>query len=461
MSQRYIDMLYAIFIAVVQLQTHIEVLEKFLKFIEECAQSTESFPSPREKALPLYEVLNKIFYDEAEKWKNILNDACRSITSGLEFSKYYFMKSIQSIIKSAYKTGTTWGNIENETAIRDLTQPLIQTISTLIGSLIQAAGLFSRKSFEAAFLVASKLEEAKSDGSIVIEVDEGDAARIHPTWSALTDKGCRLIPKITDFDSKVENIVNVIGKTGEMLLENVNDVHDYIYKRDRTRLSQFVYGALKEAGGFEDKACEGITAHYIVEHLMTLGERLEETENFTIENIANYLEVTFKQKGFLEYEVYAALLDHGIPSFPRLRIRSRFERGSGGERREGTEVLETAAEDNYYELDVAAVIGGELWLAEVTVSENEEELKSKVKRSLELMNLLGAREALVVCTRKAREIPAEVPALRSANFVTFESLTSELQRLIESSSRRRRPVAKRFAARLDAATSSPATIQPV
>ena len=402
-----------------QLQTHVEALKEFLKRVKDCAQDLGS--APPKKELPLQEELSKIFKYETEKIKDLLDDSCNRIYRGSEESKYYFTRSIMKILDSSIekaKMVVDTDEIDLE-SMNDLTQPLVRTINALMCSLIQAASVFSRKSFEAAFLVASKLEKMmKNKEVIVAKIDESEAVKIHSTWCALADRGCRLIPRVHNFDEKVKYIC----KSFENFNLEVKVVHDYLLKKDYSSLSQFVFKSLNGMVNLEEKY---ILTNYIVEHLMNLSECLLKANEHTNENIEAYFNIVFKGKCFLEYEVYSAFLEHGIPVIPRLRILCPMN------------------SKKFYELDIITVIEDRLWLVEVTESEDEKELENKVGKLNELMTVLEAGGALVVCTRDAQEMLEQLSASGSVRIVTFGGLSSELQRAVRAALRSRRRTAVR------------------
>ena len=420
-----------------QLQTHYEALKYFLKIVKDCAEGRKEISNLDgfiDDKLPM--ILKITFSKETEDLKNVLVNACNSIRMGISRSQDYFKSSIIRILESALRARSRGELEETETSTpRDFAQPIMDAVGGLMRNLVAAMDLFSHRSFEAAFLVALKLkeiEESRESRPISVTVRDEDRIRIHPVWSSLADKGYNLLFRIPDFDNVHEDLLNLLKGMYEKLKNRKDEVHDAIYdtiyKRDRKKLSNLVYNALDT-----EKDLKNVVADYVVGHLAILGEQLDAAEEFTTDNLEKYLETVFGGNCFLEYEVYAALLEHGVPALPRLIISATDASEEELGAQEGT------ASKSYQELDVVARVGDELWLVEVTTSKNRQDLEDKAKNLSELMSWLGAEKALIVCTKEAREISKQLPEYEGVAFRSFGGLCSELQKLLKKSTKRRRP----------------------
>ena len=438
-----------------QLQTHAEMLGSFLKLVKGCADNVgkiENISTFIDELLP--HIPKRIFGHETNMLKSILIDVCGNMHEGLNLAQTYFKSSIVGILESALKARfsepysyTGGGSVAEEakSCIRTFEQLLLDTVSVLMSALVRAASIFSRKSFEAAFLVAFKLEEVRKESSWLLDITvrEEDVLRIHPTWSSLADKSHLLLLRIPDVDSIIENLVTCFKEISGELINRKDKVHDSIYKSDRKGLSKLVYDVLNVKDYLGDYL-KSVVIDYVVGHLLELGEHLRAADEFTIENIEAYLKTVFKNSCFLEYEVYAALLEHGVPALSRLVVSTNsLEGGLEREEEEGEEEGEEfegrkVTERGFQELDVVALVEGELWLVEVTTSKSVDDLRSKARSLSRLMSWLGAEKGLIVCTKEAYEISRELPESREVLFMSFEGLRSELHKLLRATLRRPR-----------------------
>jgi len=413
-----------------QLQTHAEALKGALKIIKDCTESREENISKFiDDELPT--ILKSTFSKETENLKNALVNACSSIRTGISLSQDYFKSSIVRVLELALRARSEKELEEAETfAPRDFMQPVMNAVGGLMVNLVVAMNLFSRRSFEAAFLVALKLKEIEESGEIRqinFEVRDEDAIRIHPVWSSLADEGYNLLLfRIPDFDDVLGDLLISLKEMCGKLEKIEGEVHDAILdaieegKHDRKKLSELVYNALDI-----DKDLKSVVVDYVVKHLVVLGEQLMKTEKrIKVESIRDYLKTVFGENCFLEYEVYAALLEHGVPALPRLVVSVK---NIPGKEREP---------ERLRELDVVARVGDKLWLVEVTTSKDAKELEDKAKNLSELRDLLYAEKALIICTKEALGISKQLPEREGVEFLSFEGLRNELQKLLKASTRR-------------------------
>ena len=404
-----------------QLQTHGEAFRNFLgiviKIIKEIIKDIDkdyggalNLSARIDDEIPT--ILKSIFSNETEELKNALLNACNSIQTGISRSQDYFKSSIVRILESTFRARS--GELEETKPPRDFIQPLIDTIGEFMKNLVVAMDLFSRKSFEAAYLVAFKLKEIEERETwpINVRARDEDRRRIYPVWASLADKGHNLLFRIPDFDNVLGDLLNLLNGMCKKIKnekEVFNAIFDAIYKRDRKNLSGLVYNALNA-----DRDFKTVVVEYVVEHLLMLGEQLHSVGELTTENVKAYLETVFENKCFLEYEVYTALLEHAVPALPRLII---------------------SATDTSGELDVVACIGGKLWLVEVTTGKD---LEDKAEKLSGLMSRLGAEKTLIVCTKEALEISKQIQNREEVEFLSFGELCNKhkLQKLLKASTRR-------------------------
>jgi hypothetical protein len=315
----------------------------------------------------------------------------------------------------------------------NLSQPLSNVATALLSTLVKTANLFSRKSFEAAYLTAETLERKTqlmlnlraSDLSIC----DKDAKCIHPTWSSLADRGCSLLVKTRNFGYQTDTIIEALNSSGRLLKDLTDKLHDPMIEYNRRKLLKIISNTLES--NIED-SLKYTLVNYIAEHLFALSGTLGRTGKILLDDIRYYLEVVFEGNCFLEYEVYAAFLEHGVPALPRLRLSypEYLEAQSSETPEENSSDKE--ASERIKELDVVAAPQNELWLAEVTKSETREKLGRKAEKLDWLARELEAEETLIVCTRAALKKAEELPKLEKVTFIAFEDLSSELQRLIKN-----------------------------
>jgi len=290
-----------------QLQTHYEALKYFLKIVKDCAESRKEISNLDgfiDDKLPM--ILKLTFNKETEDLKKALVDACNNILTGISRSQEYFKFSIVRVLESALRAGSGERLEEGEASMpRDFIQPVIDAVGGLMRNLVVAMGLLSRRSFEAAFLVALKLKEIEESGEsqhIRFRPREEDEIRVHPIWGSLADEGYNLLLRIPDFDNVLGNLLISLKGMCKKLENREDEVHDAILdaidedKHDRKKLSILVYNALDI-----DKDFKSVVVDYVVGHLVILGEQLMKTEkHIKVENIEKYLGTVFGSNGFLD-----------------------------------------------------------------------------------------------------------------------------------------------------------------
>jgi len=310
-------------------------------------------------------------------------------------------------------------------------------MSALLSMLVEVSGIFSRRSFEAAFLTAETLESKLQQAENVYIAEPGirdmDKKCIHPTWSLLADKGCSLLAKMRNYldDETITTVINALVNVGNSLNNKIKELHNLIFSGSKKELANVIFRELKSLENFN----KYILVDYIFKHLQTLRDALIEHFKFSgvpplPEDLEYYLKIVFEDGCFLEYEVYAALLEHGVPALPRVPLM--YTRVVQSEGKDYWEKIENVITD----IDVVAALGDNLWLIEVTKSERQDKLEGDVNELELLARRLGAEGALMVCTRAAREKAENDIKTEKVLFIAFEDLYSELHRLLWNRSAR-------------------------
>ena len=301
------------------------------------------------------------------------------------------------------------------------------------------AEVVSSKSFAAAFLTASVLDERLSRDRerliAKVEVARDEAPIIHSTWSKLAEGGTCLMRRLEFASLDVESTCEVLEDVGKSLSEEgrLMKVHDsmltYLQSGEASGLSELVYSALSSViqdKRVEDMLCEykGMLCEYITEHLCTLGVQLtkrSDTRGIRNEDIKNYVKKVLGDRGFLEYEVYSALLRQGIAAIPRLRFLTC------NEEHEGTRLVEA---------DVVAKVDDELWLVEVTTRRAKGDLEEKIEKYKELRNRIGASKVVFVGSPSMREQIEQLLTSKDFFYVQLDRLYSEIFKLLSYRAKR-------------------------
>jgi len=317
-------------------------------------------------------------------------------------------------------------------------QQLYRALKAIMRMQVDIADVSSRKSFLAAFLTISKLEDnlrrlsGELESRVGVDVVNEEALVIHSTWSKLAEAGLCLLcrPVYTDFD--VESICEALKDVGEglskgeLLKEVRDDVASYPRRRERPRrLSQKTHGLLLSSASALDERLKRLLCEYVVDHLCTLGEQLAELKgDIDNKDVETYLNKVFVERAFLEYEVYSALIRQGIAAIPRLQFSIRDH--------------EYRREVLAQEVDVVAVADDELWLIEVTSRKGE--VEEKLERYDDLKEQIGADKVVFVCSPPLRKSIEEAiqSTSREEGFycVEFDKLYSEISKLATLRSRR-------------------------
>lgn len=408
-----------------QLQTHRDALEKVLEQLGKCIDKIDDPTFQLEVDIPLQDIVGGIFPEETGRLIDVLRETCNTMKTQLEELKNNYKACIRNIFMHTRKSRS----IPSETDYREktdcnLSAPLEKVMSTLLSTQVEVLGLFSRRSFEAAFLTAEtfkdKLQQVENPNITEIGIRDTDKKCIHPVWSILTDNGCSLLAKMRNYlsDETIAAVIDTLSRMGSSI--KVGELHDLIFTERKKELSRLVLKELKPLENFP--RC--VLIDYVTEHLQALGKTLVESGNVPLlDDLKYYLKVVFEDSCFLEYEVYAALLENGVPALPRVQLKYLHRvKSEEGEREKEIEEIPT-------DIDVVAAPRGDLWLIEVTKSDRQEKLEEDVNKLELLAGELGAEGALMVCTKSAREKAEKDIKTDKVLFIAFEDLYSELHRL--------------------------------
>jgi hypothetical protein len=296
----------------------------------------------------------------------------------------------------------------------NILKPLVEYYVRLLGLIQSVNSLFSRRTLEAAFLVAqriSRVSESEYFQDVRFGVRDTEAQVIHPTWCALAERGVALIPRIACFNEKVDGICEFYRSFAGELRQKISKVSDAVRKAaigDERDLNKLLSSKeLFPEGVNLDQGDEPHLRWYLREHLAELGRRLEKLLD---EHVENYLTITFENRGFLEYEAYNALVAIGIPALPRIVLSGR-------------DLTER-------EVDVVALIADRLWLVEVTT---RQELDEKILGYEKLgwagkLRWTGIEKVVFVTSQPA---PLSGYPSEYFTFISFEDLYSRLQEIVQ------------------------------
>ncbi|MCC6005457.1 MAG: hypothetical protein LM590_14050 [Thermofilum sp.] len=419
----------------IQLQTHKDALKKALKQLNKCIEKIDDPTFQLEVDIPLEDILRKIFPEETIYLTEILRETCNTMKTQLDELKENYKIRIMSIFKSIYKSELIpFETMYEETVVKtpsySMSQPFERAMGALLSMLVEVSGVFSRRSFEAAYLTAevlgNKLRQTDNVNITESDLRDMDMRCIHPTWSLLADKGCSLLAKIQGRlnDETIMKMINALSSMGSSLKNQAKELHNLIFAEElqKKKLNAVIFKELNSLENLLENFDKHILVDYIFEHLQALRTTLIGSGRVPLpRELEYYLKVVFEDSCFLEYEVYAALLEHGIAALPRVPLEYSREVQSEGEH-ERKERVPT-------DIDVVATLGDDLWLVEVTKSEREDKLKRDVKDLEFLVRELEAEGALVVCTRAAREKAEKDIKTEKLLFIAFEDIFSELHRL--------------------------------
>jgi hypothetical protein len=385
------------------------------------------------------EITKLIFPHEVEKMENAVRKVLQEVAKEISEYKERVISMLLRMLDEIQERGEE-GLTSKAYSENIFIQPFFKTLEAMTLMHMEIASIFSSKSFMSAFLTISALDsKLRSRSDVNVEVEREEAFKIHSTWGKLAEKGicltCR--PEFMKFDA--EEVRETLKKVGEMLseAEKLNRMHegmaDYLEGKGASRLSHVAYNTLSSV--VHDKEIKNLLSEYITNHLCALGEQLmkqaqQPSRIVKIEDIASYVNKVFVNGGFLEYEVYSALVRQGIAAVPRLRF-SILEllsdnKGFYTQKRES------------YEVDVAATADSELWLIEVTTLKDEKDISNKVSRYKKLKNEIGADKVIFVGSPSTCELVEEAfmqSPPEDLFCVQFGKLYSEIFRLLGQGSK--------------------------
>ena len=408
----------------VQLQMHGRTLDRILRYLEMCIEKLDDPNYRLEVDIPLPSIVGGIFPEETRKLREELERACSKVKGGSETLKDSYKACLRKVLKYIRRGIPQPSEVEKtfkETVKCDLSLPLADASGALFEALIETASIFSRRSFEAAWLTAEALERNFQSSVITFELHDRDRRCIHPVWSFLADKGRRLIVELRslNYGKEMNTVIDALSSAGESLKDEVKVLHDLITEAEKKRkaLVEVISKKLRED---LEKHLKYMLANYVTDHLLALHGVLRKFgRELRNDDLEYYLDVVFKDGCFLEYEVYAVLLELCVPAIPRVQLT--YLPGNEEERR-------ARAKKEVTELDVVAAPRGELWLIEVTKSTGEDKLREDMEKLEWLMGELGAGRALIICTREARKVAGKLLQARRSevSFIAFEELDSKL-----------------------------------
>ena len=331
-----------------------DALEPFLQ--DELPASTPSMKLPLRN-----EILVRVFRSEVEKIEDSAGEVIREVRDWASSYRRHVVSTLLGVFREAQRTirrTTPPSPQAREEGPRDesAVQPYLRTLKAMTKMYVEMAEVLSSRSFAAAFLVASVLDKKllQDTGRLTtrVEVAQDEADIIHSTWSELAERGVCLAHKLELATLGVERICEALETAGKSLSEEVKlvKIHDnmltYLRSGKSSELSELVYNALSPV---VDGRVKGVLCEYVTEHLCALGNQFVRHSKrgdagIKNEDIKNYIEKVLGERGFLEYEVYSALLKQGVAAIPRLRFSMHGEEyyDKEGKESEGFEGYEDA-----------------------------------------------------------------------------------------------------------------------
>jgi len=419
-----------------QLQMHGRTLDRILQYLEMCVEKLDDPNYRLEVDIPLPSIVGGIFPEETRKLREELERACSKVKGGSETLKDSYKACLKKVLKHTRRGMPQSSEVEKalEKTVRcNLSLPLADASGALLEALIKAASIFSRRSFEAAWLTAEALERNLQNSVITpgdLKLHDRDRRCIHRVWSFLADKGRRLIVELRSLNYEVSTVIDALSSAGESLKDEVKDLRDLVAEAERKRKRKALVETISKKLGENLKGrLKYMLANYIADHLLALHSVMrkfgEDLQNYDLEY---YLNVVFKDCCFLEYEVYAALLERCVPAIPRVQLTYLPVPGDERGARAKREITD---------LDIVAAPREELWLIEVTRSTGEDKLRENMEKLEQLIGELGVSRALVICTREAQKVAEKLLQTRRSqvSFTAFEELDSKLRKLLSSGAR--------------------------
>jgi hypothetical protein len=383
-------------------------------------------------------IFNKIFQPDSEqlaKHINILKDlpyrSCEECLKNFlsAFIDFFFVLGSNNEFDDEYE--------QYIQKISTIYQPLITYYNEIMKNIKEIGKIFSRRSITSAYFVTRYLEEVEdeisqnNEGEVTFRVEN---PFVHLVWASLADANDRddkeLIPRITDFDSKVDEVSAYLSRLAREL-KNSKDltvaVSNYAIKGEeaRSEIEKVISGLVgKLPDSNLPERDKGILNEYVIAHLLAFAENYCKQRKGDIKDLDTYLKLTFLQNGFLEYEAYNAFLKNDFLAFPRIQVRYSSTASSYKE--------ETI--DYHGEIDVAFLYNNyqnipisdyRLLIVEVTSRSYSTDIKEKCENLSKVLGTpLGRYIAGVIIIGK-NDLPPECPE----NFIpiTFSELYSDMR----------------------------------
>ncbi|MCI4408351.1 MAG: hypothetical protein JHC26_04620 [Thermofilum sp.] len=243
-------------------------------------------------------------------------------------------------------------------------QPLIFYYDETLKNFKQIGQIVSRRSITYGYMIAKTLEEIEKDinkyskySENFVAFDANEPIHIRLVWAHLSDYREALIPKISGFDNKVDKIRKYLSDIAQNLIGKVA-LHDAIsdYNPNNIEpLSKMISGTVKDIETELAKKEIGILNNYIIQHIKSFAENYHSPKNqkektIKSSDIDTYLDITFIQNGFLEYEAYNAFVMNGFFALPRILVYSQGLNEEGKNISVDTELDLVAQDANYDQL---------------------------------------------------------------------------------------------------------------
>jgi len=288
-----------------------------------------------EKQPTIPRIFRDVFRFEGEELQNYLNNL-------VEITNTYFEEygrnllsiftALLEFLRENQNTEETYKQYSQK--LSAVLQPLIFYYDETLKNFKQIGQIVSRRSITYGYMIAKTLEEIEKDinkySENFVAFDANEPNHIRLVWAHLSDYREALIPKISGFDNKVDKIRKYLSDIAQNLIGKVA-LHDAIsdYNPNNIEpLSKMISGTVKDIETELAKKEIGILNNYIIQHIKSFAESYHSPKNqkektIKSSDIDTYLDITFIQNGFLEYEAYNAFVMNGFFALPRILVYSQ------------------------------------------------------------------------------------------------------------------------------------------
>jgi len=361
-------------------------------------------------------IVKRIYDHELEKVERELNKTLDRLVDDVRRLQERIINEVKQLMITLGELGEEErANTVNEIAEAGLFR--YGLVNYLVSLRSKLSDVLSERTFMYAVYLAMLLE--KRVDSERVEIRIGDSIPIHKVWSALAERGVRLLREPGIMCVGINNVVDVFEKSCKKLLESresIEDLEDCLKSRDcRSKASEILAKYLEFPNISQE--LRGQIISYYLGHL----EALSALPEMSAKSLKTYIDIVFCKKSFLEYETYSYLINNYVPALPRLQIK--LDLHDMNENEEEIRYEEGVKEG---EIDVLVATEDQLHVIEVT-TRGYEELKNKLEKLGTISMKLNADETILITTKENCE------KLKTSNYdigcFSFENLHAYVQNL--------------------------------